>query len=152
MFHPNLQPKKINSCYLLFSSVFKFHFIKLKCITCKLFQLLGVFHCLCTYCTVLQQLYHNMYCIGSEHAISSPTPLAYTNYVSTPSLGLGDALFLLGSSVCPSQNHVHCVTWKTFKVSSWNFIQILTNIRWRAELKNHNSCIYTFWVMSLRSL
>ena len=70
-------------------------------------------------------------------------------------LVLGDILLLPGSSVCPSvclsvcpsQNRVHSVTWKTFKISSWNFIQILTNNRRIAEHKNHTACIYTFWVM-----
>ena len=70
-----------------------------------------------------------------------------------PHLGLGDVLFLPGSSVhpsvCLSQNRIRSVTWKPFKISSWNFIQILTNIRWRAERNNHNSCVYTFWVMPL---
>ena len=41
------------------------------------------------------------------------------------------------------------LTLKPFKVSSWNFIQILTNIRRRAEYENHNSCIDIFWVISL---
>ena len=56
--------------------------------------------------------------------------------------------------VCLSitKNRFRSVTWKPFKVSSWNFIQILTNIRQHAEHKNHNSCIYTFWVMPLWTL
>ena len=36
-----------------------------------------------------------------------------------PPLGLGDIVL---AWVCPSQNRVHSVTWKLFKVSSWNFI------------------------------
>ena len=47
---------------------------------------------------------------------------------------------------------VRSVTQKLFKVPSWNFMQILTNIRRRAERKNYNSCIYTFWVMPLWTL
>ena len=64
----------------------------------------------------------------------------------------GDVLFLPVLSVRPSQNRFRSVTWKPFKVSSWNFIQILINIRRRAEHKNHNSCIFTFWVMPLWTL
>ena len=40
------------------------------------------------------------------------------------------------------QNRVRSVTLKPFKVG--NFIQILSNIRRRAERKNHNSYIDTF--------
>ena len=47
---------------------------------------------------------------------------------------------------------VHSVTQKPFKIPSWNLIQILTNIRRHAERKNHNCCIYTFWVMPLWTL
>ena len=50
------------------------------------------------------------------------------------------------------QNHVRSITLKPFKISSWNCIQILTNIRQHAECKNHNSCIDTLWVTSLWSL
>ena len=46
------------------------------------------------------------------------------------------------------QKHVHSITWKPFKISSWNFIWISINIRRCAECKNHNSCIYAFWVIS----
>ena len=47
--------------------------------------------------------------------------------------------FVTSSSVTKS-----CLwlTWKLLKISSWNFIQILSIIRQRAEHKNHNSyCI-----------
>ena len=50
------------------------------------------------------------------------------------------------------QNHVRSITLKPFKISSWNYIQILTNIRWLAECKYHNSCIDTLWVTSLWTL
>ena len=42
----------------------------------------------------------------------------------------------------------HYLTWKQFRISSWNFIWISVNIRQWAKHKNHNSCIYTFWVIS----
>ena len=44
---------------------------------------------------------------------------------------------------------IHSITWKPFKISSWNFIWISINIRWHANRENHNSCIYTFWAISL---
>ena len=49
----------------------------------------------------------------------------------------------------PVTNHVRSITLKPFKIPSWYFIQILTNIRQHAECKNHNYCIDTFWVTSL---
>ena len=48
------------------------------------------------------------------------------------------------------ENRIQChplwssVTWKPFKTSSWNVIEILTNIKWCADRKNHNSWIYVF--------
>ena len=50
---------------------------------------------------------------------------------------------------CPSQNRISSITWKLCKISSWNFIWISVNIRPHAKRKNHNSCIYTFWVIAL---
>ena len=44
-------------------------------------------------------------------------------------------------------NFVSCVlsiTFKPLKISSWNFIEILTNIGWPAECTNHNN----FWIYS----
>ena len=46
-------------------------------------------------------------------------------------------------------NVVRSVTWKLFKISSWNVIEILTNIRRCADCKNHNSWVLIFWVMPL---
>ena len=53
----------------------------------------------------------------------------YSLFMSPP-VRVGRHCFCLGwlsvcLSVCPSQNRVCSVTWKLFKVSSWNFIQIL---------------------------
>ena len=47
------------------------------------------------------------------------------------------------------KNRVHSITWKPLKISSWNFIWISINIRQHAKCKNHNSCLYTFWVIYL---
>ena len=49
-------------------------------------------------------------------------------------------------------HHVRSITFKPYKLTSWNFIQISTSIRRRAECKNSNSCIYIFWVISLWTL
>ena len=49
-------------------------------------------------------------------------------------------------------NRVRSTTWKVFKLSSWIFIQISTNIRWHAEFKNCNSCINAFWVIAFGTL
>ena len=49
-------------------------------------------------------------------------------------------------------NRVRSTTWKAFKLSSWIFIQISTNIRWHAEFKNCNSCINAFWVIAFGTL
>ena len=68
----------------------------------------------------------------------------------SPHFGVGRQLFLPRLSV--HHKIVSVLTWKQFKMSSWNFIQILTYIRTCAELKNDNSCIYSFWVMPLWSI
>ena len=60
----------------------------------------------------------------------------------SPHFRVGSNIVLPRSSVCfvcPSQNHDRSVTWKGFKISSWNF-----NIRRCAERKNHNSWINIF--------
>ena len=49
-------------------------------------------------------------------------------------------------------NRVRSTTWKVFKLSSWIFIQISTNIRWHAEFKNCNSCINALWVIAFGTL
>ena len=49
-------------------------------------------------------------------------------------------------------NRVRSTTWKVFKLSSWIFVQISTNIRWHAEFKNCNSCINAFWVIAFGTL
>ena len=49
-------------------------------------------------------------------------------------------------------HHVRSITFKPYKLASWNFIHISTSIRRRAECKNGNSCIYIFWVISLWTL
>ena len=46
---------------------------------------------------------------------------------------------------------VHSITWKPFKISSQNFLWISINIRRLAKCKNHNCCIYPFWVIFLGS-
>ena len=62
------------------------------------------------------------------------------------------------SFVKNAKNRIQCrpicssVTWKPFKISSWNIIEILTNIRWCADRKNHNSWIYICLVMPLWTL
>ena len=49
----------------------------------------------------------------------------FTIVIMSPNFGLGDILFLPRSSVCLSVTNCFCsVTWKPFKVSSCNFIQI----------------------------
>ena len=50
------------------------------------------------------------------------------------------------------KNRVRSITWKSLKLYSRNFIQILISTRWRAECKNGNSAFYTFWVISLWTL
>ena len=42
------------------------------------------------------------------------------------------------------QNRVRSITLKPFRISSWNFIELLTNTDRRAERKNHNLDIYFF--------
>ena len=59
---------------------------------------------------------------------------------------------LLPFEIRPSQNHVRSVTWNLFKISSRNFMYISINIRRRAERQNHNSCVYTFWVIRFGTL
>ena len=81
-----------------------------------------------------------------------PMFLYTKQYLCLPTLVLGGILFLPGSSICPSQNRVCSVTWKPLKIPSWNFIEILTNIGWHAERKNHKSWICIFWVMFLWTL
>ena len=49
-------------------------------------------------------------------------------------------------------SRVRSTTWKVFKLSSWIFIQISTNIRWHAEFKNCNSCNNAFWVIAFGTL
>ena len=63
----------------------------------------------------------------------------------------GDSSYLIISlgTLSVIKKCVHSITCKQFKISSWNFIWISINIRQRAKHKNHNSCIYTFWVISL---
>ena len=46
------------------------------------------------------------------------------------------------------KHRVHTVIWKPFKISFWNFIQLLSIRRRHTEHKNHNSCLYKFGVMS----
>ena len=45
------------------------------------------------------------------------------------------------------KNRVRTVIWKLFKISVWNFIQILSIRRRHTEHKNNNSCLYKFGVM-----
>ena len=52
-------------------------------------------------------------------------------------------------SVCLSQNRVRSVTQKPFEIFSWNFTQMQSNMRRRAECKNHNSGLRIFRVMAL---
>ena len=59
---------------------------------------------------------------------------------------------LFSLELCGSQNHVSSVTWNLFKISLRNFMLISIYIRRHAECKNHNSCIYTFWIISLGTL
>ena len=54
--------------------------------------------------------------------------------------------------LCPSQKPCPLYNLKTLKLYSRNFIQVSTNLSWRAECKNSNSVIYTLWVISLGNL
>ena len=68
----------------------------------------------------------------------------------TRTMTLAFVLFeLFPLELCHSQKSVCCLTWKPFKISSQNFVWISINIRRRAKCINHNSCIYTFGVISL---
>ena len=50
------------------------------------------------------------------------------------------------------KNRVSSITWKLLKLYSPNFIQVSTNMSWRAECKNGNSVIYTLCVISLGTM
>ena len=99
-------------------------------------------------------------CIDTDNIYHRIVKHLFSSIMSPP-FKIGRHIVFARSSVCPSTHlsvHLSChsrvgsVTWKPFKIFSWNFIQKLTNIRRHAERKNHSSYIYTFWVMSLWTL
>ena len=68
-------------------------------------------------------------------------------YVSPPPTERRNCFCLGCLSVHPSVCQKNCdcsITWKAFKMFSWNFIEIKSIIRQLVDHKNHNSCQYIF--------